>query len=170
MRCWGSSKGLAVALCWSPGLKRSTRQSWMGLDGHRRECEAGVKDLLGHRSHSARCETDSVLSANPGGVCRQFVAVREDGSGGLVTGQVQMSRCRADRHSRLTSTTGCHVRIAAPHLQRRAGGGGAFHLGLSPAWPGIQRPTSNTKPPRINWKEPGSFPRKGLKQNTRLAI
>lgn len=164
MRCWGSSKGLAVALCWSPGLKRSTRQrrDWTGTGENAKQ---GSRTYLG-----MVCKTDSVLSANPGGVCRQFVAVREDGSGGLVTGQGQMSRSRADTHSHLTWTTGCHVQIAAPHLQRRAVGGGAFHLGLSPARPGIQRPTSNTKPPRTNWKEPGSFPKKGLKQNTRLPI
>lgn len=124
MRCWGSSKGLAVALCWSPGLKRSTRQRRTGLDGHRRECEAGVKDSLGHGSHGARArQTPSCLQIRV--VFAGSLSLSgEDEPGGLVTGQVQMSRSRADRHSRLTWTTGCHVQVAAPHLQRRAVGGG----------------------------------------------
>lgn len=46
MRCWGSSKGLAVALCWSPGLKRSTRQrrDWTGTGENAKQ---GPRTYLG---------------------------------------------------------------------------------------------------------------------------
>lgn len=46
MRCWGSSKGLAVALCWSPGLRRPTRQR-LGWTGTGKNAKQGSRTYLG---------------------------------------------------------------------------------------------------------------------------
>lgn len=165
MRCWGSSKGLAVALCWSPGLRRSTRQR-RGWTGTGKNAKQGSRTYLGM--------VTTVLGARQ---TPSYLQIRVVFAGSLSLsgkmGRVGCDKCKC----RVAALMGIRVSrrqqaVTCKSLPRTCNGGrwGGFHLGLSPARPGIQRPTSNTKPPRTNWKEPGSFPRTGLNQNTELPI